>query len=191
MKRYFPIVLHIVAFGAAIVLIGSHIRTEGFLPIVPTAIAIVCGYLIGSWTCHIHQMRKGFWITIAVFVGINVLHSVIDGASVGDMSSFTQGLAILSHEFARQPALYVVLWGMLTPFVQQQYRRLFVVPVIVTGTWFVGAYIGYHAVAVVAHTPWLEGIADLAIFLFLGDIIHHIREEYRKLVHPQDCCHRH
>jgi hypothetical protein len=191
MKRYFPFVLHTVALVAVLILIISHIRVEGALALVPAILAIIAGYLIGSWTCHIHQLKRGFWVTMVVFVLLNLVHSVIDGASVGDITSFAQGLAVLSHEFARQPALYVVLWGMLTPFVKQEYRRLFVVPVVVTGTWFVGAYIGYHAVEAVAQVAWLEGVADWGLFLFLGDIAHHIREEYRKLRNVNDCCHQH
>jgi CHASE2 domain-containing sensor protein len=114
---------------------------------------------------------------------------MIDGASIGGISSFASGIAILSHEFARQPALYVVLWGMLTPFIAHKPSRLLIVPLAVTGVWFLGAYAGYELFLHINAVSWLEPIADMAVFLFLGDILHHLHEEYRKRTKKGACCH--
>ncbi len=189
MKRYLNFGLHTIALIAVGILIATHFEYEGIKTLVFATIALFAGYYLGKWTCHLHTKQSGFWMTIAIFVLLNIVHSMIDGASIGEVSSFAGGLAMLSHEFARQPALYVVLWGMLTPFIAHTPTRLLLVPLIVTGTWLLGAYAGYGAFAYIASAPWLEPIADMAVFLFLGDILHHIHEEYDKLTKKADCCH--
>lgn len=128
---------------------------------------------------------------MSIFVVLNFVHSMIDGASVGGTGTFVQNLAVLSHELGRQPALYLVLWGMLTPFITNTYRRILFVPVAVTGVWILGAYTGFHLFETITHAPWLETIADSALFLFLGDILHHVKEEYQKLKKQSRCCHEH
>ena len=189
MKKYIPIILHSIALIALATLIANHFEYRGITTILMMIAAIGIGHLIGSWTCHLHNKGRGFWITIAIFVMLNLIHSVIDGASIGTISSFSQGLAILSHELARQPAFYIVLWCMLTPFTQRHHRFI-IIPLAVTGVWFIGSYLGYELFVHINTIPWLEPIADQAVFLFLGDIIHHIREEYRKLnTQGHQCCH--
>ena len=189
MKKYINIVLSTIALLAVIVLAATHFEYEGLQTILFALIAIGIGYWLGKWTCHLHTRQSGFWITIGVFVLLNLLHSMIDGASIGGISSFAAGIAILSHEFARQPALYIVLWGMLTPFITHKPYRLLVVPLAVTGIWLLGAYTGYELFLNINKATWLEPIADMAVFLFLGDILHHIYEEYRKLRNKDACCH--
>jgi hypothetical protein len=188
MRRYVNIILSGIALVAVLVLTVGHFEYEGWYTIIFALIALGIGYWFGKWTCHIHKRQKGFWITIVVFVLLNLMHSMIDGASVGGVDSFSKGIAILSHEFARQPALYIILWGMLTPFTLSRHRLL-IVPIAVTGIWFVGVYLGYEFFLHVSQADWLEPIADQAMFLFLGDIIHHLYEEYRKLTHKDTCCH--
>ena len=191
MKKYAPLVLNAVAILAIITLIATHLEYNGIQTIVYALIAITIGYHLGRWTCHLHQKQQGFWITIGVFVLLNLIHSMIDGASIGEVSSFAGGVAMLSHEMARQPALYIVLWGMLTPFISHRPTRLLIAPLAVTGVWMLGAYMGYGLFSHINETVWLEPIADMAVFLFLGDLIHHIREEYGKLKHKAACCHQH
>lgn len=189
MKNYLVLTLNSIALVAVLILAVTHFEYEGIHTLLFALLALVAGYWFGTWTCHLHKKQNGFWITIGVFAILNLLHSMIDGASVGGITSFTNGIAILSHEFARQPALYVVLWGMLTPFVAFKSYRLFIVPFAVTGVWLLGAYIGFELFLHVNNASWLEPIADMAVFLFLGDILHHIYEEYRKLTQKADCCH--
>lgn len=189
MKKYLNITLSSIAFLAAAVLLATHFEYDGIQTILFALLSLVIGYQFGTWTCHFHTKQKGFWITISVFVALNLLHSMIDGASIGGFSSFSQSIAVLSHEFARQPALYIVLWGMITPFITGTYHRLLVVPIIVTGVWLIGVFLGQELFMHIDRAPWLEPLADQAMFLFLGDIIHHIIEEGRKLRNRKDCCH--
>ena len=189
MKKYGTLALNLIALIATLGLILSHFEYEGIQTIVFMGIAVGIGYTLGRWTCHLHKREGGFWVTIVVFVLLNLLHSTIDGASVGNLSSFVSGIATLSHELARQPALYIVLSGMLAPFITRKLSRLLLVPIIVTGTWFIGAYIGYELFSEISNIAWLEPIADMAAFLFLGDIFHHIYEEYGKIRNKNLCCH--
>jgi hypothetical protein len=183
MRNYLNITLNILALIAVLILTITHFEYDGWQTILFAFIAIGVGYWFGRWTCHLHKRQSGFWITISLFIALNLLHSMIDGASIGDISSFTGGLAVLSHEFARQPALYIVLWGMLTPFLFGRQYRLLIVPVAVTGIWILGAYLGYELFVHVHQADWLEPLADQALFLFLGDVLHHIYEAYEKLKH--------
>lgn len=191
MKQYIPITLHTFALLSIAFLLTDHFEYEGIQTFFFAGIATILGYYLGMWTCHLHAKQKGFWITIGIFVLLNGIHSMIDGASVGAIGSFAGAIAMLSHEFARQPALYIILWGMLTPFVRHTPTRLLLVPLLVTGTWLVGAHSGYQLVETITTLPWLESIADMAVFLFLGDILHHTYEEYRKLKKDTTCCHSH
>lgn len=191
MKKYLNLILSLVALVAVIILTISHFEYDGPLTILFILLAISLGYWFGQWTCHLHQKHYGFWLTVGVFSILNLLHSMIDGASIGEVASFTSGLAILSHELVRQPALYLVLWGMLTPFVSHRLLRLLIVPVTVSGVWLVGVFFGHELFLHLESTPWLELVADQALFLFVGDIFHHIREEYYKLKQGDDCCHEH
>jgi hypothetical protein len=184
MRKYVNITLSIVALITVLVLVVNHFEYDGWQTIFFALIAISAGYWFGRWTCHLHKQQSGFWITIGLFITLNLLHSMIDGASVGDISSFTSGLAVLSHELARQPALYIVLWGMLTPFLFGRQYRLLIAPIAVTGVWILGAYLGYELLMNAHQATWLEPLADQALFLFLGDILHHIYEAYEKLKHP-------
>jgi hypothetical protein len=190
MKKYFNLTLSTLALIAIAVLIATHFAYTGLYSILFAVIALGIGYWFGKWTCHLHKKQSGFWITIAIFILLNLLHSMIDGASIGGITSFTKAIAVVSHEFARQPALYVVLWGMLTPFALGKHRFL-VVPVMVTGIWFLGVYLGMGLFRHANEARWLEPIANQALFLFLGDIVHHIYEEYRKLRNKHLCCHTH
>ena len=189
MKKYSNLILHSIALIAVIILAATHFEYNGLQTIVFVLLSLVLGYWFGKWTCHFHKKQNGFWITVGIFALLNLLHSMIDGASVGTTASVTSTVALLAHEFARQPALYIVLWGMLTPFVWGKQYRIFIVPVMVSGVWFIGAYLGYELLSGIDHSAWLEPIADMAVFLFLGDIMHHLYEEYHKLRHPNDCCH--
>lgn len=189
MKKYINIVLSMIALGAVVTLAATHVVYEGVQSIIFATSSLLIGFWFGRWTCHLHKRQSGFWVTICIFVLLNLLHSMIDGASIGGISSFASGIAVLSHEFARQPVLYVVLWGMLTPFIARRPSRLLIVPLAVTGVWVLGAYTGYELFFHINQAPWLEPIADMAVFLFLGDIIHHLYEEYHKLKHTTACCH--
>ncbi len=191
MKKYLNILLSSLALIAVALLVVIHIDYQGWHTVLYAFIAVIIGYWFGMWTCHFHKKQKGFLITVVVFSLLNLLHSMIDGASTGGFTSYTNAIAILSHEFARQPALYIVLWGMITPFVIKRHHRVLIVLVTVTGVWLVGVALGRDLYLHISRAPWLGPIADQALFLFLGDLIHHIYEEYRKLFTVDACCHDH
>ena len=80
---------------------------------------------------------------------------------------------------------------MLTPFTLAKQYRILIVPIVVSGVWMLGVYLGYKLFININQTVWLEPIADMAVFLFLGDILHHIIEQYSKLKNRNTCCHIH
>lgn len=189
MKKYFTAFLSTVAFLAGIALIAGHVAFEGIHTVVFAVLAIALGYWFGTWTCHFHTKRSGLWITIIIFMLLNLLHSMIDGASIEGAGSFMGSLAVFMHELARQPALYIVLWGMLAPFPFAKYHKLVLVPLVVTGVWIIGSYLGFVFFKTLSDASWMHGIADQAMFFFLGDLLHHVREEWRKLRSARACCH--
>ena len=127
MKNYVSLILSSIALIAVVALTATHFEYRGPSTIVFAAIALLLGYQFGRWTCHLHSRAQGFWITVIIFALLNLLHSMIDGASIGGVASFASGVAVLTHELARQPALYVVLWGMLTPFTLHTRLRVLIV----------------------------------------------------------------
>ncbi len=181
MKKYLNILLSSLALCAAGALAISHFEYEGPHTLLFVALALIAGYQFGRWTCHLLTKQSGLWITILVFVVLNFLHSLIDGAAIGDLRSFFQGTAVLSHELARQPALYIVLGGMLTPFMFTRYHRVLIAFFAVTGISILGIVIGQKLSLHLTDISWLHPLAEYAVFLFIGDIIHHIRDERQKL----------
>lgn len=186
--KYLNITLNTIALIAIGFLAVTHFEYNGWYTILFAVAATAIGYLLGMWTCHLHKKNMGFWITIIIFVVLNLLHSAIDGTSITSFTALASVVAILSHELARQPALYLVLWGMLTPFATARQYRILIVPIAVTGVWMIGVSIGHTIFADAGGISWIEPLADQAMFLFLGDILHHLYEEYGKLKH-QTCCH--
>jgi hypothetical protein len=79
--------------------------------------------------------------------------------------------------------------GVLAIQASSTQAALLIVPLAVTGVWFLGAYAGYELFLHINAVSWLESIADMAVFLFLGDILHHLHEEYRKRTKKGACCH--
>lgn len=191
MKRYAILMLNILAFFTTLFLIVGHFEYAGIKTILATLLTIIAGYWLGAWTCHFHKNGRGLWITLAIFILLNLFHSMIDGTSIGELDAFGKGLAVLFHEAARQPALYVVLWSMLAPFPALKTSRLLLIPLSVTGVWVLGAYLGFEFFHTLEKISWLEFLADQALFLFLGDIIHHLQEEYKKVRGENECCHGH
>lgn len=185
MKLFFSIVAGLATIG----LIIGHFHYQGWQTLVYVLVATGAGYWFGQWTCHLHKRQRGFWLTSIVFAVLNFLHSMIDGVSIGEFSSVSSGIAILSHELARQPVLYIVLWGMLTPFVGKKLSRIIIVPGIVSGVWLLGVYTGNQLFQSAGHIATLEPFVEYGVFIFLGDIIHHIIEEYRKYRNTDSCCH--
>jgi len=193
MKKYLNLGLNLTSLVVVVAMLVTHFEYSGIQTIALSVAAVIGGYWLGILTCHVHKKSQGFWLTLVVFIVLNLGHSLIDGASIGGSVGFWQGIAVLSHEFARQPALYVVLWGMLTPFINAKWKRIVIVPIVVSGTWLVGIAIGMEAQVMVSSVSWLETVADMGMYIFLGDILHHVVEEYQKVnsADQKSCCHQH
>lgn len=184
MRKYLNLCLNIIALGAAIVLATSHFHFDGLTSIFFAAIVVILGVFLGQITCHFHQRSVGFWVTLVIFVALNILHSMIDGVSLHGYDSASLA-AVLSHEVARQPALYLVLWGMLAPFSLNKSIKLLIVPVVVTGAWLTGVSLG----TTISLAEGFHVIAEMGVFFFIGDILHHLYEEFQKIIRPEKCCH--
>lgn len=191
MKKYFTLILNIVALSATIPLAITHYSYEGWYSPLIAFLVVVAGYLFGRWTCHIHNRQTAFLLTFIIFVLLNFLHSLLDGVSIGAVDSFLKVLALSPHELGRQLPLYVTFLGMLSPFIgTKKYRIIAVVMMSVTGVWVIGTYMGYQLLGHLK-TSRFEIIADQATFLFLGDIIHHLYEGFVALKKKRVCCHQH
>lgn len=139
-------------------------------------IFLVIGYFLGKITCNAHFKKSGFWITLILFVAINALHSFIDGASLtGTSGHETLGLMAI-HELIRQPVLYALFFGIITPFVPSWISRLGIGFVAVTGVWAVTALLGTWFGAELASIKTIEPTLDYFKYIFIGDIIHHIAD---------------
>jgi hypothetical protein len=139
------------------------------------------GYYLGKITCSVHLTNTSLGITLLVFVLMNILHSFIDGISfTGQALSYWLG-AIGVHETIRQPTLYLILWAILRPAGINTYLKILVCVFAVTGTWILGIGLGKMGGASFSHITVIADWAGYSIFLFVGDIVHHLLDQYRVL----------
>lgn len=137
--------------------------------------AIVLGYLFGMLTCGAHMKRFGFWLTIAVFVALNFLHSLVDGVAFHELSSSVKYAAVFGHELIRQPMLYAIVIAMLQPFSIGGKKEWGIAVVSVTGGWLAGFV---AASAFSGELAGLEPFLGAGLYFFLGDIVHHMVDQY-------------
>ncbi len=147
----------------------------------------VLGYIFGEATCHFHSKSKGLALSLVLFFLFNLTHSVIDGiAWNGNI------LAVFLHESVRQPTLYLLLWGIMTPFsVITRQQKILISIVSVTGIWMIGLWIGADLYQLIDQAPGLHQIIEVFVFLLIGDLMHHLVEEITKLRNPHSCGHMH
>lgn len=160
------------------VLLSPHYTeiTLGALPLIIIYLAL--GFWFGKITCSIHSKSSGFWLTVILFVSLNFIHSLIDGVLLISFSELYRNVALYSHELLRQPALYVVFWAMITPFVINTHKRAILSFISISGVWLIGMYLGklLGAYVYTVNIPTL--FFELFIFIFVGDIIHHLYDEF-------------
>ncbi|MEI8223783.1 MAG: hypothetical protein WCG20_01525 [bacterium] len=138
-------------------------------------IFIILGYYLGKVTCNNHFKKSGIWITIAIFVLINGLHSLIDGVSLVGMSHWKVIGLMAGHELIRQPVLYALFLGMILPFNNlSRWARYGVAFLAVTGVWAVSVIIGSAFGNQLVHIQQFESLIPYLQFLFIGDVIHHV-----------------
>lgn len=138
------------------------------------------GYWFGKITCGEHVKKYGMRLTIAIFALLNVAHSMIDGISLSSLHSGAW-FPILAHETVRQTILYAILYEMLTPFKQSTTARIISLIVSVTGVWLIGLWIGDQAGSFLSTIEWLHPYLAAASFILIGDIFHHMLDEYKGL----------
>lgn len=170
----------------AFVILLFHIQDSLSLVVVPIILLyLILGFWFGKITCSIHSKNKGFWVTSSLFVFLNFFHSLIDGVTLTNLSAVYKNIAIYSHELLRQPALYIIFWSMLQPFTKNNTTKAVVALVSITGVWMIGMYTG-TMLGNSLQELHINGIFfELSIFIFIGDIIHHLYDEFpgRKHVH--------
>jgi hypothetical protein len=145
-----------------------------------TVIALLCGgYYLGKITCSVHYKNMSIGITMLVFILMNVMHSFIDGISFSGQSFFYWLSAVGGHEIIRQPTLYIVLWTILQPIESDKYVKIIICILSVTIAWMLGIWLGKISGASISHLyPTAEWVG-YSIFLFIGDISHHLTDQYR------------
>ncbi len=71
---------------------------------------------------------------------------------------------------------------MLAPF-SKKYHKVIMSVLAVTGVWILAMYIGTFASSYINQYSSLNGYIAMTIFIFLGDIIHHLVDEYFHMKH--------
>jgi hypothetical protein len=176
---WFGIKISLITIVFAVLL--YHMKDE-FVHIWIIPIYLIVGYYFGKITCGTHSKKYGLWLTFGLFISLNFIHSLFDGILSASLSTEYRTLAIYSHELIRQPALYVVIWGMLAPF-SKKYHKIIMSVLAVTGVWLLAMYIGTFASSYINQYSSLNGYIAMTIFIFLGDIIHHLVDEYFHMKH--------
>jgi len=82
----------------------------------------------------------------------------------------------------RQPTLFIILWAILQPVNLRVVTKIFLSIASVTGAWFLGLWLGKISGSTVSHLYHVGDWVGYSIFLFIGDILHHFVDQYRKLI---------
>jgi hypothetical protein len=175
-KFYIKLTLLVIAFAFLVYQSWDEI---GFIGIIP--LFLIAGYLLGKLTCSKHLHGSGFWITLALFCGLNGLHSMIDGISLSGLTIPQFFFVVLPHELVRQPMLYAIILGMLIPFDRPAWLKALTAIVAVTGTWVLGVSLGTMTGGWIHTIPWIHPYLAGSIFLLGGDMFHHVWDEYKSL----------
>lgn len=173
--------LRIIKIAALVIMLKitmPHVIEDFSINIIVYAfIAVIAGFLLGKYTCVIHE-RKGLWVTLGVFITLNIFHSIIDGVILAQVGYTENVQLVLLHEAVRQPALYVVCLAMISPFFKIRKNQLFVCAVLVTGTWGIGTMVGYFLFDnMIKNIDGAHHLTNIMLFVFIGDIIHHLLDE--------------
>lgn len=169
--------------AAVMILLLPHISI-----VTLSAIPLIIGYLIiGFWfgkiTCSFHSRTTGLWITLGLFIVLNFFHSLIDGILIVSFSELYRNLALYSHELLRQPALYLLFWGMISPFVADKKKKVILSFIAITLIWLLGVYLGKFLGNYLHMITLPTLFFELFIFIFIGDIIHHLYDEFPGKLH--------
>lgn len=161
----------------AVLLLGTNTLSQSsdIFIIIPY---LIIGYTFGMITCNVHSQKTGIWFTVLLFAGLNLAHSIIDGITLTTIAVEYRNLAISSHELIRQPALYVLFWSMLTPFTTKTAIKIILSLIAVTGIWMIGINIGTSSGYILGNLHVADKFLSLSIFIFIGDILHHLYDDF-------------
>jgi hypothetical protein len=155
------------------------LRSEQHYSNLLLVIALLCGgYYLGKITCSVHFKNMSIGITMLMFIVMNVVHSFIDGISFSGQPFFYWLGAVGGHEIIRQPTLYIVLWTILQPIESEKYIKIIICVLSVTIAWLLGIWLGKISGASVSHLYQTAEWVGYSIFLFIGDIVHHLIDQY-------------
>ena len=167
----------VLSITAAIILLLLKSKQPFTYPLL-IFILLFTGYYLGKITCSVHLKNTSIAVTLLVFILMNIVHSFIDGISFTGQSFFYWLSAVGGHEAIRQPTLYIVLWAILLPVAISNYLKMVVCFFAVTGAWFLGIWLGKISGASVSHLYNVAEWVGYSIFLFIGDIAHHLIDQY-------------
>jgi hypothetical protein len=165
----------LIGLGILILLFTAEIERE-MLWLVPLMLAF--GFFFGKLTCDINLKNAGFFITIGFFALLNFIHSMIDGVALLELSTLQRFLGIAGHEIIRQPALYLLVFGILEPFRISWKKKFGLAALAVTGVWALGFFVGQYGGGLVEQSELFHKIIGYSIFLFIGDILHHLYDHF-------------
>jgi hypothetical protein len=142
---------------------------------------LFCGYYLGKITCSVHLQNTSIGITLFVFIVMNLIHSFIDGISFNGQPFFYWLTAVGGHELIRQPTLFIILWAMLQPVNLKRVTKILLSIASITGAWLLGIWLGKTSGSSVSHLYRAAEWIGYSIFLFIGDIAHHLMDQYNMM----------
>ncbi len=145
------------------------------------SVALVGGFLLGKLTCGTNFKTLGLGVTISIFILMNLLHSFLDGITFGTHPFYIWISAISGHELIRQPTLYILFWAILDPMKSNRYKKVVYSIFCVTIIWLIGIWLGKYISHSFRSFYLASNLLGYSIFLFFGDIFHHIQDEYKTL----------
>ena len=167
-----------IALAVVLLLLRSEQHYSNLLLI----IVLLCGgYYLGKITYSVHFKNMSIGITMIIFILMNIAHSFIDGISFSGQPFFYWLGAVGGHEIIRQPTLYIVLWTILQPIESDKYVKIVICVLSVTIAWLLGIWLGKISGASVFNFYDAAGLVGYSIFLFIGDLVHHLLDQYQIL----------
>ncbi len=149
-------------------------------------LVLTCGYFFGKFTCEFSVSKKyGIWITLLIFIALNLFHSTIDGSLITE-NNYSGFILAIGHEIIRQPVLYAFFFGIMSPFILSRKKKILLAILSVTGVWLLGMFIGKYFIQ--QSLEHLDGISIYMYAFFAGDILHHIIDYIK---HKKDIAHKH
>jgi len=174
-ERVFYIKLTIIVAAMVILVIKSEQKFSNPLIIL---LVLWAGYYLGKLTCQVYFKNTGIGLTLFFFVLMNIVHSFIDGIGINGQPFFYWVSAVSGHEAIRQPTLYILLWAILQPISMNSYLKVVICLFSVTGAWLLGIWFGKLNGAYLGHFYNLAQLMGYSLFLFIGDIFHHLIDQY-------------